>query len=348
MCKNICPVLNKIKNIGTKQRGYIFQYQDKNIRKESTSGGFFTAIAEYVIKNKGVVYGVSLNKDFVAKHERIINQDDLWKFRNSKYVQSDPNNTFKQVKEDLNNKILVLYSGTACQIEGLKKYLKKDYNNLITVDVICRSVPSPLLWKKYIEERNKNNDIDKVLFREKIYGYKYSNLCMHSKDKIIYNNGVDTDPYLRAFFSNIASRPSCYNCKFKEQYHKADFTIWDCFEVDNYDKSFNDDIGTTRVLVNNEKALKILEILSNVHRIKEIEIKKLVNNFYQMFNSIKYNSNRDRFFNDLNNKECKKILDIYFPNRLKNKAEKYARVFFIKIGIYSQILKLGKKIRRRI
>ena len=156
----------------------------------------------------------------------------LQKFRNSKYVQSDPNDTFKQVKNDLTNKLLVLYSGTACEIEGLKNYLQKDYNNLITVDVICRSVPSPLLWKKYIEEKNKNKNIDKVYFREKKYGYKYSNLVMHGKDKIIYNNGIDTDPYLRAFFSNICSRPSCYNCKFKEQFHKSDFTIWDCFDVD--------------------------------------------------------------------------------------------------------------------
>lgn len=347
MCKNVCPVLNKMKNKEIKQKGYIFQYENEQIRKESTSGGFFTAIAEYVIKNKGVVYGVSLNKDFVAKHEKIINKTELWKFRNSKYVQSDPNNTFEQAKEDLDNKKLVLYSGTACQIEGLKKYLQKDYNNLITVDVICRSVPSPLLWKKYIEEKNKNKNIDRVYFREKKYGYKYSNLCMYSKGNIIYNNGVDTDPYLRAFFSNISSRPSCYNCKFKEQFHKADFTIWDCFNVYNYDKSFNDDIGTTRVLLNSKNSIKIFEELDKIHKAKEIEVYRLVNNFHQMFNSIKYNSKRKEFFKDLNNRDCKEVLKIYFPNKLKNKIEKYGRLLLIKSGGYSVIIEIGKKLRKR-
>ena len=348
LCKKICPIINKQKNKEVKQKGYIFQYKDKEVRKESTSGGFFTAIAEYVIDNNGVVYGVSLDNNFVAKHERVTSKEDLWKFRNSKYVQSDPNKTFKQVKDDLNNKLLVLYSGTACEIEGLKNYLQKDYDNLIIVDVICRSVPSPLLWKKYVEEKNKDKEIDKVYFREKLYGYKYSNLCMHSKEKIIYHNGIDTDPYLRAFFSNICSRPSCYNCKFKEQYHKADFTIWDCFDVDKYDESFNDDLGTTRVLVNSSKAQDIFNELEKIHATKEIDVDKLVNNFHQMFNPIKYNSNRKNFFKDLNNEECKEVLNKYFPNKLKNKIEKHTRIILIKIGIYKPLLNLGKKIRKRV
>lgn len=347
ICKKVCPVLNKIKNEGTNKEGYIFQYRDKEVRRESTSGGFFTAIAEYVIKYNGSVYGVSLDENFVAKHERVTKVEDLWKFRNSKYVQSNPNKTFKQVKEDLNNKLIVLYSGTACQIEGLKNYLQKDYSNLITVDVICRSVPSPLLWKKYIDEKNKNKDVERVYFREKIYGYKYSNLCVHGKNKIMYNNGIDTDPYLRAFFSNIATRLSCYSCKFKEQFHKADFTIWDCFNVDDYDKKFDDDIGTTRVLVNTEKGVEIFENLSKEHNTKEIDIDKLVNNFHQMFNSTRYNSKRENFFKELNSKESNEVLNKYFPNKLKNKFEKYTRLCLIKLGIYKPLIKLGKSIRKR-
>jgi len=288
-----------------------------------------------------------LDKNFVAKHERINKKEDLWKFRNSKYVQSDPNDTFKQVKDDLNKNLTVLYSGTACQIEGLKRYLQKDYENLITVDVICRSVPSPLLWKKYIQEKNKFKNIKRVYFREKIYGYKYSNLCMHSKNTIVYKNGIDTDPYLRAFFSNISSRPSCYNCKFKEQYHKADFTIWDCFDVDKYDESFNDDMGTTRVLINTKIASNIFRELSKNHKVKKVIVNKLINGFHQMFNSIKYNSNRENFFYELNNKECKEVLNKYFPNKFKNKLEKYLRIILIKLGIYTPILKMGKKIRKR-
>lgn len=348
LCKKVCPILNKNKNKEKEQKGYIFQYKDKSVRKESTSGGFFTAIAEYIIENKGIVYGVSLDKNFVANHERVTSKEELWKFRNSKYVQSNPNITFSQVKKDLNNNLLVLYSGTACEIEGLKRFLQKEYENLVTVDVICRSVPSPLLWKKYINYQNKNNDIEKVYFREKKYGYKYSNLCIHNKDSIIYSNGIDTDPYLRAFFSNICSRPSCYNCKFKEQFHKADFTIWDCFDVDNYDESFNDDLGTTRVLVNSKIGLEIIEHLSQKHTIKEIEVDKLVNNFHQMFNSIRFNSNRTNFFKDLNDMDVNIVLKDYFPNKIKNRLEKAGRLLLIKTNLYSKIIKIGKKIRKRI
>ena len=348
LCKNVCPILNKNKNENFNQKGYIFQYKEDDIRLESTSGGFFTAIAEYILKNKGVVYGVSLDKNFVAKHERVTDKQDLWKFRNSKYVQSDPNKTFKQVKQDLGKKLLVCYSGTACEIEGLKFYLNKAYDNLITVDVICRGVPSPLLWKKYIEEKNKNGQIDKVYFREKKYGYKYSNLCLHNKaNKIIYSNGIESDQYLRAFFSNIACRPSCYNCHFKEQYHKADFTIWDCFNVYEYDKNFDDDKGTTRVLINSKKGNQIFNQISKEHNVKKIEIEKLVNNFYQMFNPIKYNRKRKIFFKELNVEKIEKVLNKYFPNSFKNKFEKYMRIMLIKMHIYKSVIKLGKKIRRR-
>lgn len=348
MCKNICPMINKVPNNKKQQKGYIFQYNNDEIRKESTSGGFFTAIADYVLDNNGVVYGAVFDEHFEVIHTRINNSKELYRFRNSKYVQSNPLNTFKETKKDLENNLLVCYSGTACEIEGLKNFLKKDYDNLITVDVICRAVPSPLLWKKYFDYRQKDKKAKKVYFREKRYGYKYSNLSIYDdKSKTIYHNGIDSDSYLRAFFSNIACRPSCYNCHFKEQYHKADFTIWDCFDVDKYDTNFDDDKGTTRVLINSKKGEKIFEKIKGNHRVKEIEVDKLIANFYQMFNSIKFNNSRKHFFDDLKTKDIEIVLKKYFPNNLKCKVEKYTRLFLIKTGIYKNVIKVGKKIRKR-
>ncbi len=347
LCKRTCPILNKKKREKFNQVGYIFQYKDETIRKQSTSGGAFTAIADYIIENNGVVYGVGFDNNYKVCHQSATTKNELEKFRNSKYVQSDPKDTFKEVKENLNNNKLVCFSGTACQIEGLLSYLGKKYDNLITVDVICRAVPSPLLWEKYLKYQTQNKKIKKAFFREKFYGYKYSNLSLYDKDGVIYHNGIETDPYLRAFFSNIACRPSCYNCHFKEQLHKADFTIWDCFEVEKFDENFDDDKGTTRILLNSEKAVEIFDSIKEKHITKQIAVVKLISNFYQMFNSINYNSKRTEFFEDLKSKPMDDVIKKYFPNTIKCKAEKYARLFLIKIGVYKPLLKLGKKIRKR-
>jgi len=347
ICKKVCPILNKQSTKKFKQKGYIFQYKDDIVRKQSTSGGAFTAIADYIIENKGIVFGVGFDNNFKVCHQLAKNKEELEKFRNSKYVQSDPKDTFKQVKENLTEGKLVCYSGTACQIEGLLSYLGKKYDNLITVDIICRAVPSPLLWEKYINYRTTNSKVKKAYFREKLYGYKYSNLSIYDEKGLLYHNGIDTDPYLRAFFSNIACRPSCYNCHFKEQIHKADFTIWDCFEVEKYDETFDDDKGTTRVLLNSEKAIEIFDIIKKKHNTKQIEVEKLISNFYQMFNSVKFNSRRDDFFKDLNEMKMNQIIEKYFPNKFKNKVEKNIRIFLIKTGIYKPLIKLGKKIRKR-
>ena len=203
------------------------------------------------------------------------------------------------------------------------------------------------MWQKYIEFRNNNNVATKAYFRKKVYGYKYSNLTVETDNEILYKNGIDSDPYLRAFFSNIACRPSCYNCHFKKQNHISDFTIWDCFDVDKYDKNFDDDIGTTRILINSQNGLDIFNMIKDKHKYKEVDIDELVNNFHQMFNVIKYNSKRNEFFEDLNAKDFEYIIRKYYPNSFKCKLEKYSRIFLIKLGIYKPLLKLGKKIRKR-
>lgn len=347
ICEKVCPIINKKERNDFEQKGYIFQYNDDKIRTQSTSGGAFTAIGEYVLRNNGVVFGVGFDKDYKVEHQMAETEEELEKFRNSKYVQSNPKNTFKEAKKYLEENRLVCYSGTACQIEGLMNYLGKNYKNLITVDVICRAVPSPLLWEKYYEFRKQNENIKKIYFREKYYGYKYSNLTIYNQKGLIYKNGIDTDPYLRAFFSNIASRPSCYNCHFKEQLHKADITIWDCFDVDKYDTSFDDDKGTTRVLINSDKGMNLFDKIKNKHKVKEVTTEELVSNFHQMFNSIKYNNRRSDFFEDLNNLSFEQVMNKYFPNNLKCKIEKYGRVILIKMGAYKKIIKIGKKIRKR-
>lgn len=348
LCKKVCPVLN-IKNETKEQHAYIFQNANDDVRRQSTSGGAFSAIAEEIINKNGIVYGVIFDKDFNVIHKGIENKEELYKFRNSKYVQSNLKDTFKEVKENLEKDRLVCFSGTSCQIEGLKNFLGKKYDKLLLVDVVCRAVPSPLIWKKYLKlKRQENKDIDKIYFRDKLYGYKYSNFSIYnSQNSLIYHNGVESDPYLRAFFSNICDRPSCYNCKFKKLNRESDITLWDCFDVEKYNSKLDDDKGTTRILTNTVNGKRFVEELGVTHNLKEIDVELATKNFLAMFQSVKYNSERSDFFEDVGKLEEKELFTKYFSDNITVKSERVIRKLLLKTGIYKKILNLGKKIRKR-
>lgn len=255
LCEKSCPAINVKPNMPFDQIGFVVQHKDDAIRHESTAGGAFTAIAGWIIDHGGAAFGASYTEDFMVEHSLAESRNELSKFRNSKYVQSDTKETFTQAAALLKQGRWVCYSGTPCQIEGLKAFLTKDYEKLITVDVVCHGIPSPLAWQKYLEmQREKLSEFSQVMFRDKYYGYKYSTMSFFDKEgNNIYAFGIDTDPMTRVFFSDICDRPSCYNCVFKKRYRVSDFTIWDCYSIFQFDRDMDDDKGTTRVLIHTEK-----------------------------------------------------------------------------------------------
>ena len=349
LCKKVCPVLNQ-RVEKNKQLAYIVNNKNDEIRKQSTSGGAFSAIAEYAIENGGVVFGATFNKEFNVEHTYVTTKEELKKFRGSKYVQSNLKNTFKEAKDFLENNKLVCFSGTPCQIEGLKKFLGKDYQNLITIDIVCHAVPSPLVWRKYLDYEKKKNGLDniqEILFRDKSkYGYKYSMMTIKA-ESAVYSEGVETDPYLRAFFGDLSDRPSCYNCKFKKQNRVSDFTIWDCFTAENFDKNLDDDKGTSRILIQTEKGIEIFKQIEDKFNYKEVKVEDLVKNVKEMYNSVSMNIKRKEFFKDINNMEEKEFFNKYFPNGVKVRIEKKVRTYLAKTGFYKKIKKIAKKILRR-
>lgn len=244
----------------------------------------------------------------------------------------------------------VCFSGTPCQIEGLKKFLGKEYDKLITVDIVCHAIPSPLIWRKYLEyQKQKLNvdKIDKILFRDKRkYGYKYSTMTIESKDKV-YAMGVETDPYLRAFFGDLSDRPACYQCKFKKQFRVSDFTIWDCFVVENFDKGLDDDKGTTRILIHSDNGEKIFNEIKEKYMYKAVDVDTLVTDVKEMYRSVSENKNRKNFFEDINNLEEYKFFNKYFPDTIRVKLERNIRENLVKLGIYNKIKKVIKKILRK-
>ena len=351
LCKKVCPVLNKVQEQKKEQKAYVVNNKDENIRSQSTSGGAFTAIAEYVIEKDGVVFGATFDKDFNVEHTYVTTKEDLRKFRGSKYVQSNLKNTFQEVKEFLNKGKLVCFSGTPCQIEGLKKSLGRDYENLITVDIVCHAVPSPKFWRVYLnyqKNRLKISKISDIKFRDKSnYGYKYSTMSIKYDDKK-YSEGVETDPFLRAFFGDLSDRPSCYNCAFKKQYRVSDMTIWDCFTIEDFDKKLDDDKGTTRILIHSKVGKEIFEKIKNKFYYSEINPEKLVNGVKEMYKSVKINLNRAQFWKDINSMKEKEVIEKYFPiNTLKVKSERIIRRTLSKTKFYKTTKKFVKKILRR-
>lgn len=261
-CDRICPIVNPKEEKEKEQDGYLVRHKDNQVIAQSTSGGAFTAFAESIIEKGGIVFGAAFDENLDVIHMGVDSKEELWRFRNSKYVQSKLGETFNHVLQELKKGRAVLFSGTPCQVEGLLAYLNGSYANLFTVDVVCHACPSPLIWSKYKEYRAKRKNGQKTLryaaFRDKRdYGYEYSQMSIES-DNGREHYGVETDPYLRAFFSNLSDRPSCYDCKFKKRYRESDVTIWDCFEIQKFDKGLDDNKGVTRVLVHSEKGDELM------------------------------------------------------------------------------------------
>lgn len=348
LCRKVCPIINRKKEEKIEQKGYVVNNRNTEVRKESTSGGAFSAIAEYVLEKSGVVFGAAFDENFEVEHTSATTKEELSKFRNSKYVQSNPKKSFQEAKKFLNEGRMVCFSGTPCQIEGLKSFLNQDYPNLITVDVVCRAVPSPKVLRMYLSKYKKKlgGKVCAVRFRDKSkYGYNYSSMVIKT-DQNEYREGVETDSYLRAFFADYIDRPSCYDCKFKKRYRKSDITIWDCFEVEQFSKKLNDNIGTTRMLIHSQKGRELFEAICDQFDYVEFEPERLIKNVRQMYESVEKQPRRKEFFEALE-KDGEKVFDEYFPKTPKTQTEKMARVFLIKTPFYKKIKTAIKKIIRK-
>ncbi|MDO5482762.1 MAG: Coenzyme F420 hydrogenase/dehydrogenase, beta subunit C-terminal domain [Bacteroidaceae bacterium] len=340
LCENVCPVLNIKKEHVKIQNGYIVQHKDSRILRESTSGGAFTAIAEWVIGKNGVVFGAAYDNQMVVKHTYVNKKEDLGKFRNSKYSQSEIGTTYQEAKAFLDKGIWVLYSGTPCQLEGLLRFLRKSYECLLTVDVVCRACPSPLVFKKYLDLQKQitGTDFDNLLFRDKYYGYQYSSMSIMNQKKYLYHEGIDTDSYLRAFFSGISIRPSCLKCVFRKRYRETDLTIWDCFDIAIYDKKMNDNRGATKVLAHTEKGRRVMTEINVLKKIQVCPDMILKMDGDDEINIVlQEHPLRSSFFEDLNKMDPQKLFEKYFPITMKNRIEKAVRILTIKLGLYSLV-----------
>lgn len=261
LCVGVCHVLqqNYINTYKSKKPDCYAMKASEEILKISSSGGMFSVLANYVFEKDGYVCGAAYSDDyFNVQHIVIKSPDELDKLRGSKYVQSDTNTTYKEVKEYLDKGKLVLYTGVACQIAGLRAFLKQDYDNLILADILCHGGPSPKVYKKYLSEIAKGRKIKKVDFREKAYWGWGTASSIFFEDGSIYRNDCFKDEYWRAFLSGLSTRECCKECYYANTERIGDFSIGDFWGIDLIEPQINDRLGTSIVLANNEKAKKLL------------------------------------------------------------------------------------------
>ena len=300
LCEKKCPVLNPLIKDDEKTFAYAVINNNEEIRLQSSSGGVFTALAENVIRQNGIVFGAKFDSDFNVIHGYTDSIEGLSDFRGSKYVQSAIGEAYKDCKNFLDEDRLVLFTGTPCQIAGLQSFLGKKYDNLLLVDIICHGVPSPLLWTEYKKTLEKKfaSQIVKTAFRRKDYGWKQYSLAVTFGNASEYCNTLRQDSYLKLFLKDVCLRESCYNCKYKTEKRIADITIADFWGIQNEYLELDDDKGTSFVITHSDKGQKIIENLSACI-IKQIPLEKGVKYNPSFVRSVIRPKKRDIFFMDL-------------------------------------------------
>lgn len=269
LCQSVCPVLQyeNRKYIREKnndaQIGFAARNKNYNQRLVSSSGSIFPPIAEWILDTNGLVVGAAYDNDFNVVHKIIESKDELYALQGSKYLQCKADNiTFKHIRKELKNGRKVLYSGMACQVEGLKSFLRKDYDNLYTIDLICMGIPSYVVWQKYLTTFFGNEQIKSINFKEKSIGWDTFTFRVDTDKRIFKERGMH-NLYLRSMFLSWNMRPSCFKCPFKNAKRISDFTLADAWGVSHSTPEINDNKGLSSVVVHSKKGLELWNILND-------------------------------------------------------------------------------------
>ena len=294
LCESVCPMQNQ-----EAERKPLEVYAAKNRDEQellcSSSGGLFILFAKAVLKEGGVVFGAKFDSEWNVVHGYAETEDDVRAFMGSKYVQSRIGNSYKEARAFLKAGRKVLFTGTPCQIAALKRFLRKDYDNLLTADVICHGVPSPKVWRMYLDEIKQNarkgkNSVSSPLtrnvseraarmngdvritgisFRDKRSGWKKYSFALTlaeasadgKKNTVSLSHIFNEDPYMQLFLRNLILRPSCYQCPAKNGKSQSDLTIADFWGIERCHPEFDDERGVGLMMVNSEKGKQAIQSL---------------------------------------------------------------------------------------
>jgi len=346
MCVSVCPLKEENQELiddSIETSIYAVKHKSAQSKLKSSSGGIYTALTDIFLEsNEGVsIYGVKFNKEnnFKVYHSKGTSKEERNEFRGSKYVQSTLNETFKEIKDDLLKEKNVFFTGTPCQVSGLNMYLKmveKKLNivnlkkNLLVTDIVCHGVPSPLIWKDYIQhiQKKKFSKLIDYTFRLKDKGWRGYNIKATFTDGESEINTKMIKSFIKIFNFNLGLRSSCYKCKFSNMNRKSDITIGDFWGIEKSLPLFDDNKGVSLVILNTKKGKKIFEDSKKYIEFEKSNVEKCLQ--HNLISSTKEPSNNKIFWNEYKKKGFYFISKKYSDYSLKNKLKKFLK-FFLKL-----------------
>lgn len=300
LCEKVCPVINQADEripLGV----YAAKNPNEEVRMQSSSGGVFTMLAEHIIEEGGVVFGACWDDEWNIKHGYAECIDDLAQFRSSKYLQSVIGDTYIKAEQFLKAGREVMFTGTPCQIAGLKHFLRKEYDNLLAVELICHSVPSSGVWQQYLTEKLKTlgwnkSDIQHISFRDKKTGWKTYSFVIENRNGNIFTELSSKNAFMRGFLADLYTRPSCHACPAKQLRSGSDLTLGDFWGIESLMPKIDNDKGVSAIIVNSDKGK---ESLHNIKvELQEVQYNELTTRNPALVKSFPITPKRTEFFKE--------------------------------------------------
>lgn len=304
ICVKVCPTEKTFIRDIPEQIGKLVYLQDENKLKDSSSGGAFSGFAEHILKKNGVVFGAAYDDELNVNQVYVEKIEDLYRLKGSKYVESFTNDSFVKTKEFLESDRYVLYSGTPCQIAGLKSFLRKDYGKLITIDLICHGVPSRKLFNKYLVWLGKKHGGKVVYygFRDKDVGGWSCGGKFKTKTKTKTKTSESScDPYYASFLRGETYRESCYSCPYSSLYRPGDITIGDFWGVEKYFPDLQCDNGVSCCIINTKKGKDFFYSSEDLFYTQDAKLNDIVENNHNLSSSTIRPKNRDFIYESIQN-----------------------------------------------
>ena len=332
MCEKVCPIINN-KKWKNDPKGYASYNKDEEDRKHSSSGGVFSLLARQILLDGGIVFGAVMSEDCRrVQHISIANIEDLTYLQGSKYVQSEIGKTYIETKEYLQKGKKVLFSGTPCEIAGLKTFLQRNYENLFCMDVVCHGVPSTKVWEKYIDYREQcaGSNVKRVFFRNKQWGWKKFSILFEFSNNTLYKSDLTKDMFMRMFLQNLCLRPSCYECVFKGKKRNSDITLADFWGCGSVCPDMDDDKGLSLVLINSLAGENLFNQIKDRIVYRAVVLEEAIKGNKLLVQSCKEPAMRGEFMKQFNKYEFPTLAKLYLrsptiierikemvPNRVK-------------------------------